>query len=140
MTPTKLLVGQILIVFAIVIAGVWFATEWCAAELGFQPQLSLPWFVLLEPPWRARQNRLVTTYGSSRLATSRETEAAGLFRSAGVFLGRLDGKYLHHDGPEHVMAFAPIGSGKGVGLVVPTLPSWTGSAVIYSLIFQILIV
>jgi type IV secretion system protein VirD4 len=27
MTPTKLLIGQILIVFAIVIAGVWFATQ-----------------------------------------------------------------------------------------------------------------
>jgi type IV secretion system protein VirD4 len=50
MTPTKLLVGQILIVFAIVIVGVWFATEWCAAELGFQPQLGSPWFVLLGVP------------------------------------------------------------------------------------------
>lgn len=27
MTPTKLLIGQILVVFAIVILGVWFATE-----------------------------------------------------------------------------------------------------------------
>jgi hypothetical protein len=42
MTPTKLLVGQILVVFAIVIVGVWFATEWCAAELGFQPQVGSP--------------------------------------------------------------------------------------------------
>jgi type IV secretion system protein VirD4 len=42
MTPTKLLVGQILIVFEIVIVGVWFATEWCAVELGFQPQLGSP--------------------------------------------------------------------------------------------------
>ncbi len=33
MTPTKLLIGQILIVFSIVIAGVRFATEWCAARL-----------------------------------------------------------------------------------------------------------
>src|SRR3546814_17329242 len=29
------------------------------------------------------------------------------------------------------MAFAPPRSGKGVGLVVPTLLSWTGSAVIH---------
>ena len=50
----------------------------------------------------------------------------GLFRPAGVFLGRFDGHYLRHDGPEHVMAFAPTRSGKGVGLVVPTLLSWTG--------------
>ena len=50
MTPTKLLIGQILIVFAIVIAGVWFATQWCAAELGFQPRLGAPWFELLGLP------------------------------------------------------------------------------------------
>src|SRR3546814_1637571 len=32
-TPTKLLIGQILVVVAIVIAGVWAATQWCAAML-----------------------------------------------------------------------------------------------------------
>ena len=36
-TPTKLLIGQILIVFAIVFAGVWVATQWAAAMLGYQP-------------------------------------------------------------------------------------------------------
>jgi type IV secretion system protein VirD4 len=40
---------------------------------------------------------------------------------------------LRHDGPEHVIAFAPTRSGKGVGLVVPTLLSWTGSAVIHDI-------
>ncbi len=56
MTPTKLLVGQILIVFAVVILGVWFATEWCADELEFQPRLGAPWFGLIGLtvyyPWR----------------------------------------------------------------------------------------
>src|SRR3546814_3203554 len=60
--------------------------------------------------WRARQNRLVTTYGSSRWANKREIDGAGLFRGAGVFLGRLGGQYLRHDGPAHVMAFAPTRS------------------------------
>jgi type IV secretion system protein VirD4 len=50
-----------------------------------------------------------------------------------VFLGRYRGDYLRHAGPEHVMAFAPTRSGKGVGLVVPTLLSWTGSAVIHDI-------
>ncbi len=44
----------------------------------------------------------------------------------GLFLGSLDARYLRHDGPEHVIAFAPTRSGKGVGLVIPTLLSWTG--------------
>jgi type IV secretion system protein VirD4 len=178
MTPTKLLIRQILIVFAIVLFGLWAATQWAASMLGYQPQLGLPWFQLGELPvyrpwslfawwyhyeayapqvfdkagtlaaasgfvgcgaavfgslWRARQSRDVTTYGSARWATTREVERAGLFRDAGVFLGQLDGRYLRHDGPEHVMAFAPTRSGKGVGLVVPTLLGWTGSAVIHDI-------
>ena len=56
MTPTKLLIGQILVVFTIVIIGVWFATEWCAAMLGFQTCLGVPWFSLagipFYLPWR----------------------------------------------------------------------------------------
>jgi len=35
--------------------------------------------------------------------------------------------YLRHNGPEHVLAFAPTRSGKGVGLVIPTLLSWPHS-------------
>lgn len=33
MTPNKLLVSQILIVFAVVLGGIWFATQWPAADL-----------------------------------------------------------------------------------------------------------
>ncbi len=83
--------------------------------------------------WRARQQRNVTTYGSARWAKRRDIIGAGLFGAAGVFLGRWRGNYLRHAGPEHVMAFAPTRSGKGVGLVVPTLLSWTDSAVIHDI-------
>jgi type IV secretion system protein VirD4 len=38
-----------------------------------------------------------------------------------LLVGRFDRDYLRHDGPEHVLCFAPTRSGKGVGLVVPTL-------------------
>jgi type IV secretion system protein VirD4 len=83
--------------------------------------------------WRARQSSHVTTYGSARWATTKEIRAAGLFGTSGVALGRIGGKDLRHDGPEHVMAFAPTRSGKGVGLVVPTLLSWTGSTVVHDI-------
>src|SRR3546814_905463 len=83
--------------------------------------------------WRARQSRHVTTYGSARWATKREIDRAGLLRDGGVLLGRKRWRYLRHDGPEHVMAFAPTRSGKGVGLVIPTLLSWTGSAIIHDI-------
>ena len=83
--------------------------------------------------WRARQSKLVTTYGSARWADPPEIRKAGLNNPTGVFLGFKDRDYLRHDGPEHVMAFAPTRSGKGVGLVVPTLLSWPASAVIHDI-------
>ncbi|MCM2337364.1 MAG: conjugal transfer protein TraG [Hydrogenophaga sp.] len=86
--------------------------------------------------WRSRMARRVTTYGSARWAEHEEIAKAGLTGPAGVFLGRApskEGSYLRHEGPEHVMAFAPTRSGKGVGLVVPTLLSWHGSAVIHDI-------
>ncbi|NGY05914.1 conjugal transfer protein TraG [Solimonas terrae] len=174
----SVLLGQVLAVFGIVIAATWGATQWTAAQLGYQWRLGAPWFDWLGVPvyrpwqlfewwywfdayaprvfvrsgavaagggfvaafvaigmsvWRARQSQLVTTYGSARWAGPADIRAAGLTLAAGVLLGRQDGAYLRHDGPEHVMAFAPTRSGKGVGLVVPTLLSWTGSAVIHDI-------
>jgi len=46
MTPTKLLIGQIFVVFAIVLLGIWFATQWAAAELAYQPELGRSWSVI----------------------------------------------------------------------------------------------
>ncbi|MEK6419352.1 MAG: conjugal transfer protein TraG [Burkholderia gladioli] len=83
--------------------------------------------------WRARQSRLVTTYGSARWADTRDIRKAGLTQPLGVFLGLHDGQYLRHEGPEHVLTFAPTRSGKGVGLVIPTLLSWPVSAVIHDI-------
>lgn len=178
MTPTKLLIGQILVVFGTVMAGLWAATQWAAAMLAYQPELGEPWAVIGGLPvyrpwalfswwyhygayaeavfdragmlagasgflgcgaaiagslWRARQSNNVTTYGSARWATARDIAVAGLHRDGGVLLGQLRDRYLRHDGPEHVLAFAPTRSGKGVGLVVPTLLSWTGSTVIHDI-------
>ena len=82
---------------------------------------------------RARQARHVTTYGSAHWAARQDIEVAGLFGDAGVQLGRLGAQTLRHDGPEHVLCFAPTRSGKGVGLVVPTLLSWTGSVIVHDI-------
>ncbi len=178
MQGTNVLFGQIAVVFGIVIAGVWGATQWTAAALGYQVRLGSPWFDLLGTPiyhpwklfewwfsygaytpetfdtggaiagssgmvavavaiamsvWRSRQARLVTTYGSARWANAQDIRKAGLTQPAGVFLGQHDRQYLRHEGPEHVLTFAPTRSGKGVGLVVPTLLSWPASAVIHDI-------
>ncbi|ESW80062.1 MULTISPECIES: conjugal transfer protein TraG [unclassified Mesorhizobium] len=83
--------------------------------------------------WRAREAKKVETYGSARWADKQEVKATGLLGSDGVVLGRFDGAYLRHDGPEHVLCFAPTRSGKGVGLVVPSLLTWPSSAVVHDI-------
>ena len=178
MSATKILWGQILVVFAIVLVCVWGATEWVAWRLAFQPELGQPWFRVLGfpfylPPtffwwwygydayapsifvegayiaasggfiaaamaigmsvWRAREAKKVETYGSARWADIHEVKAAGLLGPDGVVLGRYDHDYLRHDGPEHVLCFAPTRSGKGVGLVVPSLLTWPGSAIVHDI-------
>ena len=82
---------------------------------------------------RAREASDVTTYGSARWAETKDVEAAGLLKPDGVVLGRFEQNYLRHDGPEHVLCFAPTRSGKGVGLVVPSLLTWPGSAIVHDI-------
>jgi len=82
---------------------------------------------------RAREAKRVTTYGSARWAETAEIRGAGLLCDDGVILGRSRRDYLRHDGPEHVLCFAPTRSGKGVGLVVPSLLVWSGSAIVHDI-------
>jgi type IV secretion system protein VirD4 len=78
-------------------------------------------------------------HGSAHWATEEEIEKTGLIgKGSGVYVGAfLDKKgrkrYLRHDGPEHVLVFAPTRSGKGVGLVLPTLLSWPHSCVVHDI-------
>ena len=83
--------------------------------------------------WRAREAKTITTYGSARWATKAEVRGAGLLHPDGVILGRFGHDYLRHNGPEHVLCFAPTRSGKGVGLVVPSLLTWPGSAIVHDI-------
>jgi type IV secretion system protein VirD4 len=103
---------------------------------------------------RRKSSAPSSAHGSSRWATTAEIKKAGLLRGRGVVLcqtsdasfrttvdgsanekivaGRL-GRLICHDGPEHVFCFAPTRSGKGVGLVVPTLLSWPHSVLVYDI-------
>jgi type IV secretion system protein VirD4 len=74
------------------------------------------------------------THGSARWASRADLHAAGLLGRSGVYVGAWPDEretvYLRHDGPQHVLAFAPSRSGKGVGLVLPTLLGWPSSVVV----------
>lgn len=79
-------------------------------------------------------------HGSARWAKPDDVQQTGLLMAkAGVYVGgwyddsRKKLTYLRHNGPEHILAFAPTRSGKGVGLVIPTLLCWDESAVIYDI-------
>lgn len=178
MSPQSILIGQIIIVLSTIVCGVWFSTQWVAAQLSYDTHLGPAWFYAGNRPiyypwrlfewwyafdayapqvfakggfiaggsgflgalvaaigsvWRGRQATNLTTYGSSRWAKEKDLAKAGMLENAGVFLGRFADRYLRHNGPEHVLVYAPTRSGKGVGLVVPTLLSWTDSAVIHDI-------
>jgi len=83
--------------------------------------------------WRAREAKAAETYGSARWARPDEVAGAGLLGPDGVILGQFDRKYLRHDGPEHVLCFAPTRAGKGVGLVIPSLLTWPGSCIVHDI-------
>lgn len=80
-------------------------------------------------------------HGTAHWADRGEIERAGLIgprgRPGGVYVGAWTEKrrvrYLRHHGPEHVLAFAPTRSGKGVSLVLPTLLGWRGSVVVHDI-------
>lgn len=79
-------------------------------------------------------------HGSARWADESHIRAAGLFADDpyAVYIGGWVDKhgklhYLRHSGAEHVLTYAPTRSGKGVGLVIPTLLSYMGSCVITDL-------
>lgn len=85
-------------------------------------------------------------HGSAHWADDKEVEAADVLPSdknrGGVYFGaytETTGKnkgrtrYLRHKGPEHMMVFAPTRSGKGVGIVIPTLLAWDESVLIHDI-------
>ncbi len=178
MSATRILWGQIVVVLFIVVVGVWGATQWTAAALGYQPELGAPMGVVFGHPfypppaifwwwfsfeayapevfetggmiaaasglaavvvaiamsvWRARELKRTETFGSARWADGAEIISAGLLGDHGAVLGQHEQSYLRHNGPEHVLCFAPTRSGKGVGLVIPTLLTWPASAIIHDI-------
>jgi|SRR5579872_3822667 len=79
-------------------------------------------------------------YGSAHWASPDEVRASGLVgRNRGVYVGAWcepqskRTKYLRDASATHCLAFMPTGSGKTVGLVIPTLLSWERSAVVHDL-------
>jgi type IV secretion system protein VirD4 len=71
-----------------------------------------------------------TTHGSARWATPREVRRAGLMAREGVVVGRLGRRILCDASETHVLLVGPTRGGKGIGVIIPTLLTWPGSALI----------
>ena len=133
-------------------------TEWLFARYGTNPSLmSLLFFATIAIIVIVRfKKENVTTHGSAHFATKEEIEEYSyikdrrslwekivernfsrrkndndLFTGKGVFLGYLDdGTYLRDNSKTHILCCAPTRSGKGVGHIIPTLLTWTGSVIV----------
>ena len=56
MSPQSILIGQIIIVLATIVCGVWLSTQWVAAQFSYDAYLGPAWFLVGETPvyypWR----------------------------------------------------------------------------------------
>lgn len=87
---------------------------------------------------RGKSKANKTLHGSARWADINDIKQMGLLSNEGVIVGAFEEKRflrkpkkytLIHNGPEHILTYAPTRSGKGVGLIVPSLVNWKHSLV-----------
>lgn len=73
-------------------------------------------------------------HGDAHWATPKEIKRAGLFNKEGLLMGEYKkGKYFIAKDYQHVLLFAPTGSGKGVGFVIPNLLFWKESVFVHDI-------
>lgn len=148
---------RLLIILLLVILFLWLWGALYYVVAGLDPKLSRPWSIpvslalLKSEPYAVKRilymgvtlslvplfsfllyfrNRMAVNLGDAKFATNYDIKKAGLAAKSGLILGKFKGKYLMDDGQTHVLVSAPTGSGKGVGVVIPNLLNWNGSAVV----------
>ncbi|WP_341756338.1 MULTISPECIES: type IV secretory system conjugative DNA transfer family protein [unclassified Candidatus Tisiphia] len=72
-------------------------------------------------------------YGDASWATEDDISRAGLRTKHGMLLGTNSGGYFVAEGFQHALLFAPTGSGKGVGFVIPNLLFWEHSIIVHDI-------
>ncbi|QHD65394.1 type IV secretory system conjugative DNA transfer family protein [Neorickettsia findlayensis] len=92
-------------------------------------------FYMLRAPimeWRPFKKK-ESVHGDARWATEREIRKIGLRSRKGILLGKDKKGFLIAGGFQHALLFAPTGSGKGVGFVIPNLLFWEDSVVVHDI-------
>jgi type IV secretion system protein VirD4 len=72
-------------------------------------------------------------YGDAHWATEKEIKKIGLRVKEGVLLGKDKKGYLIAAGYQHILLFAPTGSGKGVGFAIPNCLFWKESLICHDI-------
>lgn len=73
-------------------------------------------------------------HGDAKWASESDIKRAKLRAKQGLLMGRTGAtNYLIADDFQHVLLFAPTGSGKGVGFVIPNLLFWEQSVIVHDI-------
>lgn len=98
----------------------WIALCWLSlAVFG-----ALTWLVSIR-----RRSNTPGALGTARFASRWEMFRAGVKRGRGPIVGRIGRSFLRFNKDGMITVFAPMGAGKGVGIVIPNLLSYRGSIV-----------
>jgi type IV secretion system protein VirD4 len=107
----------------------------------FIASLVTPFFISMFLVWKCRKRiyearpfkKDEALHGDARWAEEADIKAAGLRSKKGMLLGVDDRGYLIAEGYQHALLFAPTGSGKGVGFVIPNLLYWHDSVFVHDI-------
>ena len=106
---------------------------WVATTLPYSFLIFVAW-VFRAPlmDWRPFK-KPESIHGDARWAEDRDIKKMGLRSKHGILLGNYKKKMLVSDGYQHALLFAPTGSGKGVGFVIPNLLFWKESVIVHDI-------
>ena len=105
------------------------------ALMAFGAAISFLMFAVIRLTFLRKGKPIEDLHGSAHWANLEEIKQMGILENnKGVYIGGYKRdkviEYLRHNGPEHIIVFAPTRSGKGVCIIVPTLLSWADSVII----------
>ncbi len=112
----------------------YFTTKlWITSLLPYTILLTLGW-VFRAPimDWRPFK-KPESIHGDAKWATLQDVKKMGLRAKTGILLGMYNKKMIIADGYQHILLFAPTGSGKGVGFVIPNLLFWQDSVIVHDI-------
>jgi len=110
---------------------------WLATLIPYTFILTLAW--IFRAPlidWRPFK-KPESIHGDAHWATDSEVKKMGLRAKSGVLLGKFRNQFLIAEGFQHILLFAPTGSGKGVGFVIPNLLFWHDSVIVHDIKLEI---